>query len=220
MQPTIVVRGEALREVPPELAVFSVSVSERGKDKDAVLARLTEHTAVLRAVLDGYGEAIERRETGGVQVYPDFQPGSGGAGGRGGKRPTAYVGNVDTTVTVAEFGVLGEMLPRLAALEQVSIFGPWWQLRRGSKAGADVRRAAIADALDHAREYAAAVGSRIDKLVEISDEVGGGIMHAARALSFDAKQESDRTLELDPQRQTVQASVLVRVTITEPDLSE
>ncbi|MFI5889264.1 SIMPL domain-containing protein [Actinoplanes sp. NPDC051513] len=210
MQPTIVVRGEAVREVPPEIAVINVSVTARGKNKDAVLARLTEQSAVLRAELDAYGEAIERRETAGVQVYPDF-------------KKSEYVGNVDTTVTVADFGALGEMLPRLAGMAQVSIFGPWWQLRRGSKAGAEVRRAAITDALDRAREYASAVGARIDKLVEISDEIagaGGVVPIAARAMAFDAQRGPAPALELDPQRQTVQASVLVRVTITEPDLSE
>src|SRR5262249_2910393 len=149
------------------------------------------------------------------QVYPDFK--------RGGERPSAYVGNIDTTVTVADFGVLGEMLPRVASLEQASIFGPWWQLRRGSKSGAEVRKAAITDALARAREYAATVGSRIDKLVEIADEVAGGggaVPIAARSMAFDAKRESAPVFDLDPQRQVVQASVLVRVTITEPDLSE
>jgi uncharacterized protein len=212
MQPTIVTRGQALREVPPELAVFSVSVTARGKDKDAVLARLTENAAVLRAVLDEYGDTIEKRETAGVQVYPDFK--------RSGERPVAYVGNVDTTVTMADFGALGEMLPRLAALDSASVFGPWWQLRPGSVAGAEVRREAIHDALARAREYAAAVGARIDKLVEISDEIndgGGGIV---RSMAFAAKRDSGPALELDPQRQTVQASVIIRITITEPDLSE
>ena len=210
MQPTIVVRGEAIREVPPELAVFSVTVSARGRDKDAVLAHLTERAAVLRAVLDGYGEAIERRESSAVQVFPEFR--------RAGDRPAAWTGNAGTTVTVTDFAVLGEMLPRLACLEQASIAGPWWQLRRGSAAGAEVRRAAITDALDRAREYAAAVGSRIDRLVEISDEIagGGGFQPMmARGASVEAALE----IQLDPQVQTVQASVIVRVTITDPDLS-
>ncbi|MFF5293877.1 SIMPL domain-containing protein [Paractinoplanes globisporus] len=212
MQPTITVRGEATREVPPELAVFSVSVSSRGRDKESVVARLAERSDELRAALDSYGAAIERRETGHVQVYPDFKGGS--------TRPSAYVGTIETTVTVADFGALGEMLPSLASMDQVSIFGPWWQLRRGSTAGAEVRRAAIADALDRAREYAAAVDARIDRLVEISDEVAGagGIVPIA-ARGFAAQSESAPVLQLDPQRQTVQASVLVRVTITEPDIT-
>ncbi|GAA2614387.1 SIMPL domain-containing protein [Paractinoplanes durhamensis] len=211
MQPTIVVRGEALREVPPELAVFSVTVTARGRDKDTVLTHLTERAAVLRALLDGYGEAIERRETSGVQVLPDFK--------RSGDRPVAWTASAGTTVTVTDFAALGEMLPRLAGLEQASIAGPWWQLRRGSTASAEVRRAAIADALDRAREYASAVGSRISGLVEISDEIAGGGFHPmmARAPMADA---AGLELQLDPQVQTVQASVIVRVTITDPDLSE
>jgi len=209
MQPTIVVRGEASREVPPELAVFSVSVAVRGHDRPAVVAKLAERAAGLRAALDAYGDAIERRETGNLQVHPEAKPGH--------VRPAAYAGSVETTVTVTDFGVLDEMLPNLAAMDQVSIFGPWWQLRRGSTAGAEVRRDAIADALGRAREYAAAVGARVDRLIEISDDVAGpgGVSMAAGMMM----RESAPALELDPQRQTVQASVLVRVTITEPDIS-
>ncbi|GIM91240.1 SIMPL domain-containing protein [Paractinoplanes toevensis] len=209
MQPTIVVRGEAIREVTPELAVFSLTVSARGRDKDAVLAHLTERAAALRAALDGYGPAIERRETTAVQVFPDFK--------KAGDRPVAWTGSTGTTVTVADFAALGEMLPALAGLDQASLAGPWWQMRPGSTAGAEVRRAAIVDALDRAREYAAAVGSRIDRLVEISDELaGGGGFQPIMARSAMA---ADATLPLDPQVQTVQASVIVRVTITDPDLS-
>jgi len=211
-QPTIVVRGEAFREVPPEVAVFSVSCGARGKDKDGVLARLTERAAALRVLLDGYGTAIERRETGGLSIYPDFK--------RGGERPVSYVGDWHTTVTVADFGALGEMLPRIAQLEQTSLTGPWWQLRPGSQAGAEVRKAAITEALGRAREYASAVGARVDRLVEIADEAGGGmVMPVARAAAFGAKRDTAMSFELDPQQQTVQASVIVRVTITEPDLA-
>ena len=35
----IVVRGDATREVPPELAVFSVTVASRDKDRQAALTR-------------------------------------------------------------------------------------------------------------------------------------------------------------------------------------
>jgi uncharacterized protein YggE len=207
MQPTILVRGEATREVSPELAVFSVSVTARGRDRATVVTQLTERAAGLRAALDAYGEAIERRETGSVQVHPEVKPGHA--------RPAGYAGSIETTVTVADFGALDEMLPSLALRDQVSIFGPWWRLRPGSTAGAEVRRAAIADALTRARDYAAAVGAHVDRLVEISDEVAGPVMPMATRMM----QESAPTLELDPQRQTVEAAVLVRVTITEPDIS-
>lgn len=211
MQPTIVVRGEAIREVPPEQAVFSVSVSARDADKQTVLARLTGRAAEVRAALDGYGEFIERRETSGVSVNPEFK--------RRGERAAAYSGRVSTVVTVSDFSVLGEMLVHLAGLGQVSIAGPWWQLRPASTAGADARREAIKEALSRAREYASVVGARIDRLVEIADE---GTGYEERGFSLAAgmsRSAEDTALVLDPQPQTVRAAVIVRVAITEPDLT-
>jgi uncharacterized protein YggE len=208
-QPMIVVRGEATREVPPELAIFSVTVSARDKDRQTALTRLTERAAELRTHLDDFPEAIERRETSGVQVHPELK--------RGGERISAYTGSVTTTVTVTDFTVLGELLLRLADRDQTSLSGPWWQLRPGSRAGAEVRRAAIADALGRAREYAEAVGAQVDRLVEIADEnAGGGGQPMMRMAAFGGAPEADLALEVDPQVQTVHASVLVRVTITEP----
>ena len=211
MQPTIVVRGEASREVPPEQAVFSVSVTVRGHDRSAVVAKLADRADDLRAALDAYGDAIERRVTGNVRVHPEFQSNS--------MRPSGYSGVVETSVTVTDFDTLGEMLPSLAVLDQVSIYGPWWRLRPESTAGADVRRAAIADALAVAREYAAAVGARVDGLVEIADEGAGGMV-MAEGFAATRSAAAAPVLQLDPEPQTVHASVLVRVTITEPDLSE
>jgi uncharacterized protein len=210
-QPTVAVRGEAIREVPPEQAVFAVTVSARGKEQQAVLTRLTERAAELRHTLDAYPDAIERRETGGMQVYPEVK--------RGRESVYAYTGSFSTQVTVTDFAVLGELLLRLAGQELTSVGGPWWQLRPGSTAGAEVRRAAIADALGRAREYADAVGAQVDRLIEISDEGVGGVgdSGAMRSMAFRGRGAADALeLELDPQQQTVQASVIVRVAITEP----
>jgi len=209
----VVVRGEALREVPPEVVVFSVTVLARDKDRQVVLTRLTDRAAELRSALDDYPDAIERRETSGVQVRPELK--------RGSERVTAYTGSVSTTVTVTDFAVLGELLLRLANQGQTSVSGPWWQLRPGSRAGVEVRRAAIDDALSRAREYAEAVGARVDRLVEILDEgTGGGGHPMMRALGFGGESAGGAELELDldPQQQTVQASVVVRVAITEPSV--
>jgi len=212
-QPMVTVRGEALREVPPEQAVFSVTVSARDKNRETALTRLTERSAELRSALDDYPQAIERRETGGVQIYPDVK--------RGSEKVTAYTASATTTVTVTDFGALGEILLRLGNQDQTSLSGPWWRLAPGSRAGAEVRREAIADALSRAREYAEAVGSRVDRLVEIQDEGAGGVQPMMRAVAFKGEAAADALeLELDPQLQTVQASVIVRVTITQPDLTE
>lgn len=206
--PVVEVRGEAYREVPPELARFAVTVSARDKDRQAALARLAERAAAVRALIDGYADAIERREAGDVHVYPELK--------RSGERVAAYVGSVTTTVTVTDFAVLGKLMMLLADRDQGRIAGPWWELRPGSPADREAREAAVADAVDRARGYAAAVGARLERLLEIFDE-GGGRDRPMRSVAFESA-ESARTpeLELDPRLQTVHAAVRVRFTISEP----
>lgn len=213
MDQTIVsVHGEARREVPPDQAVFSVSVSAADKDKTTVVARLTRRAAEVDQILDRFGTAVERRETSGVHVHPEFK--------RRGEKAVSYSGSVTTTVTVTDFDPLGELLAQLAAGDLTAVSGPWWQLRPGSRAGAGVRQAAVADALDRARGYAAAVGSEVDRIIEIADaEAGGGHHPMMRSAAFGMAESAgaaDLAFDLYPQEQSVEARVLLRVTITEP----
>jgi uncharacterized protein len=207
-QPIIVARGEAQREVPPEQAVISVTTQARDRDREAVLRRLAERAAEVRLVVDAY--PAERREAGHVQVYPELK--------RGSERVVAYTGSLVTTVTVTDFDGLGDLLLRLAGLGHAIVAGPWWQLRPGSRAGAEVRKAAIDDALLRAREYAEAVEARIDRLVEIADESPAGEFGMRAMMLTGGTNQSAPPLEVDPEPQTVRASVTVRVTITEPTL--
>src|SRR6266511_3775771 len=138
-EPVLAVRGEAVREVDPEIATFSVAVSARDRDRQTTLRRLTARVEAVRAVLDGYAEVIEKRETSGLYVHPETK--------RAGERISAYSGTVATSVTVADFTQLGELLLRLADLDQTTVAGPWWGLRPGSPVHGDARRAAIADAI-------------------------------------------------------------------------
>jgi uncharacterized protein YggE len=204
----VTVHGEARREVLPEQAVFSVTVSARDRDKPSVVTRLTERAAEVGGILDRFDAAIERRETAGLHVYEEYR--------RRVERSATYSGSLTTTVTVVDFDPLGELLAQLAAGESVSLSGPWWQLRPGSRAGADVRREAVTDALDRAREYAAAVGSDLDRIVEISDTEAAGAHPMMRAAMAAPEAEGSATFDLDPAWQTVEARVLLRVTITEP----
>lgn len=209
--PTLVVRGEAFREVPPELARFAVTVSVRDRSRQAALARLADRTGEVRELVDGYGTAIERRETGQLWVRPEA--------GRTSDRAVAYVGSATTTVTVTDFAVLGELMLRLADLDQATVAGPWWELRPGSPAHRKVRRAAVADAMARAREYAAALGAEVTALLELADGTPvqeRPIMLAAAGGYRGGGAAPD--LHLDPQPQTVQATVQARFAISPPRL--
>lgn len=207
--PIVSVRGEATREVPPELARFSVEVTASDAHRQAAVRRLTERVEGLRAVLDEYASAIERRETGGLHVWPETK--------RRGERVTAYRGGVTTTVTVTDFAVLGELMLRLADRDQTSVYGPWWGLRPDSPAHREARRAAVTEAIRRAEEYAEAVGAQVARLLEISD-VGPEAQPMAPMAFAGAREDGGQPqLELDPQTQTVHAQVAMRFTITEPN---
>ncbi|MGW5671277.1 SIMPL domain-containing protein [Micromonospora sp. NPDC003776] len=210
--PVVSVRGEAYREVPPELARFAVTASVRDRDRETTLTRLAERTAAVRVLLDEAGSAVERRETGQLRVWPETR--------RSGERVVAYHGSVSTTVTVHDFTALGELMLRLADQDQVEVAGPWWSLRPDSPTHREARHAAIADALARAREYAEALGARVTALVELADTgvAAAPPMLARAAFAKGGPGAAPPELELDPQPQPVQAAVEARFTISEPVL--
>lgn len=211
--PVVAVRGEAYREVAPEIARFAVTAMARDRDREVTLTRLAERAAAVRVLLDGYGPAVDRRETGELRVRPELK--------RSGERVTAYHGSVTTTVTVTDFGVLGELMMRLADQDQIEVAGPWWSLRPDSPVHREVRHAAIADALQRAREYAEALGARVTALLQLADTGTTNqpmMARAAYGFSTSAEGGGPPELDLDPQQQTVQASVEARFAISEPVL--
>src|SRR5690349_20592326 len=111
--PVVTVRGEAYREVDPELARFSVTTSARDRDRQVTLTRLAERAAAVRVLVEEYAAAVDRRETGELRVRPERK--------RSGERVTGYHGSVVTTVTVTDFTVLGELMLRLADQDQVEV---------------------------------------------------------------------------------------------------
>ncbi|MEU4379490.1 SIMPL domain-containing protein [Micromonospora echinofusca] len=209
--PVVAVRGEAYREVAPEIARFSVTARARDRDREATLTRLAERAAAVRVLLDGEGTGIDRRETGELRVRPETR--------RSGERVVAYSGSVTTTVTVSDFTALGELMLRLADQDQIEVAGPWWALRPGSPAHREARHAALADALLRAREYAEALGARVTALIELADAgAAEQPMMSRMAYAADGTESAPPELELDPQPQTVHAAVHARFAISEPVL--
>jgi hypothetical protein len=208
----VAVRGEEFREVLPEIATFSVTVDAWSRDRQEALRQLTGRVESLREVMDGYRDAIEARETAGLFVYPETK--------RSSEKVSGYRAGTTTTVTVADFTVLGDLMLRLADHERTAVGGPWWALRPGSPVHREARTAAIGDAIARAREYAAALGARVTRLIELSD-VGMAERPAvmARAMAFAghaAPGEGGPQLDLEPRRQQVRAAIEARFSISEP----
>ncbi|WP_405494087.1 SIMPL domain-containing protein [Streptomyces sp. NBC_00096] len=220
--PRVAVRGEATLEVDPEIARIGITVSARGTDRRTALEDLTRRNNAVLDLVKSYGDPVEKLETGAFSITPELT-----RHGRG-ERIRAYHGRVHLTAELNDFTTLGELTTRLADLELTQVDGPWWALRPTSPAHGEARRQAVLEAVQRAREYAAALGANLAALVELADlgaeaptpfqgaRPGGGGM---RTMAFSGQEDTTApALDLEPQRQTVYAQVNARFTMTPPQL--
>ncbi|GAA2510337.1 SIMPL domain-containing protein [Streptomyces gobitricini] len=219
--PRVAVRGEAHLEVDPEIARIGITVAARGTDRRAALDDLTRRNTTVLDLIRSYGDAVENLRTGAFSISPEL-----GRHGRA-ERVRAYHGSVHITAELTDFTALGELTTRLADLELTRVDGPWWALRPDSPAHGEARRLAVQEAVQRAREYAQALGTRLAALVELADlgaenatphlspAVGGARMAFAAA---EPAESAAPPLDLEPQRQTVTAQVNARFTMHPPQL--
>ncbi|MFI9234637.1 SIMPL domain-containing protein [Streptomyces cinnamoneus] len=220
--PRVAVRGEARLEVDPEIARIGITVNARGTDRRNTLEDLTHRNNHVLDLLKSYGTAVEKLETGRFSITPQLTE-----RGRN-ERIRAYHGTVHLTATLADFTALGEIATRLAELDLTQVDGPWWSLRPDSPAHRDARQQAVREAVQRAREYAAALGAELTAVVELADTgaentglpgypppAPGGMMRTA---GYGGAPAPAPALDLEPQRQTVYAQVNARFTMSPPVL--
>ena len=124
--------------------------------------QLAEGSVTVAELLQGYEAAIERSSTSGVHVAPVFNR----------RTPTkiiGYQGTFTTQIVVSDFDFLSPLVLALTTLSNSQLDGPWWSLRADNPMYREARLAAIADARRRADDYAAAFGTTVAGLVEVSD---------------------------------------------------
>jgi uncharacterized protein YggE len=209
-RPQVLVRGEAVVLVDPEVADVGVTVRTRARDRQTALERCTARQAEVAAVVAGFHDAVERSETTGVSVHVEV---------RDRRAPGEPVASVHTQLTLARIDVVGELVVALGRLDDVTVSGPGWRLRPDSPALEQARLDAVGDAVRRARQYAAAFGAELTALLEVSDvgHSGYGIRVAGAMDSMARFESSDIPLDLTPAQQEVHGAVEVRFAMSEPD---
>jgi uncharacterized protein len=206
--PIVTVRGEAEVYGPPDLATLTCTLHASGDSAERIRGRLATGSQAVAELLGQFTAALERHSSSGLHVYPEFHR-------RTPTRITGYRGTFSTTIVVADFEALSELIMGLSGLPDSQLDGPWWSLRRDNPMFREVRLAAIADARQRADDYAAAFGATVAELVEVSDLDGGFVGGRAVSLSA-AKLEmaaDDGVFAFEPEEQTVSGHVTVRFTV-------
>jgi uncharacterized protein len=211
-QPIVTVRGEATREVEPELATLSASVSASGASAEQVTADLAAGSEQLAAVVERFAVAVERSTSSGLYVHPVTDR-------RNATKITGYRGTNTCQIMVHDFALLSDLVLALSAVPRAELSGPWWSLRPDAAAYRDVRLDAIAEGRRRADDYAAAFGAQVADLLEISDTGGGFDAPMARGMAFAASAKggaAEAAFDFEPQPQTVSGQVTLRFTMTSP----
>ena len=202
--PRVVVRGEAVAEVPPDAAELVVTVEVRDRRRDRAVARLAEREHELTALLDQHRGALGTVSTEAVSVFPEFD----------GTRVTGSIATTTTRVPLTDVAAAGELAVAVAGLADTALSGPHWRLSRDHPAHQQVRIDAVADAVTRARAYAGALGCRLRGLVEVRDAGARSGGPAPVAFSLAASAPS---LDLQPAPPQVRGAVEVTFTMSEPD---
>ncbi|MCW2524902.1 MAG: hypothetical protein JWO63_3237 [Frankiales bacterium] len=208
-------------ERDPELVDLHLNVLVRDPDRAAALAALTERAAALQTLVAGLGAGIERYANTGFNVYPQFS-------GKRGDQLRGYEGRASLSVTLADFELLPRLITGANEVELSEVGQLVWRMRRDSLVFREARLAAVEDALSRARDYAAAFGSTVTGLIEVTDVglSGGGERSATRALGFGTGAFArgggggEPSFDLAPQRQEITGQVEARFSMTDPELAD
>jgi uncharacterized protein YggE len=204
--PLVTVRGEAQLEGPPDLATLILTLHASGDSSERTRAQLAKGSTAVSEVLQRFEPAIERSSTSGLHVSPAFSR-------RTPPKITGYQGTFTSHIVVADLESLSSLVLELTALPDNQIDGPWWSLRSDNPMFREARLAAIADARRRADDYAAAFGTTVADLIEVSDlDSGFAGVREMRAFAM-TKGADDAAFEFEPAMQTVSGHVTVRFSL-------
>ena len=224
--PLLSVRAEARQLVAPDYAVVDGLIEHTARSKaEAVrsvtdsLDRLTADLAALGAV--PFDAGADRRPltwsaySWGTheELYHDTET-------RRMERSGLVIATVALRVTVRDLDRLDDLSGVLAAQPGLNVHGVTWHVDWDNPAWPQVRAAAISAAIGKARDYAAALGARLQDVEHIADAglLGGDTApyHTVRSLGYAASGGGDQpgTPALTPVPQELTATIEARFRTT------
>lgn len=193
----VTVTGEATIAVAPDSAMIRIGVSSQDKTaREASDANAKQMTAVLAAIKSS--NIAERDiQTSRLSLQPQYDPNKSGTA-----RLTGFQATNQVTVRIRDIGNLAAVLDSAISAGANEMSGIEFIVSEQSKLLDRARDDAIADAHRKAALYAKAAGSRLGRVVAISEEGSAPPPRPMQALRAGA-------VPISPGEQTLRAAVTV-----------
>ncbi|MCO1334072.1 SIMPL domain-containing protein [Microbulbifer sp. OS29] len=174
---SIAAHGEASQV--PDIASISVGVVTESEDSKQAMRDNANQMESLMAAIKKSGIAKKDIQTSGVSLSPRYQH-------QQNKKPviTGYTARNTVRVKVRKLDELGKVLDNLTAAGANRINGPSFEIGELGPVQAKAREKALQDAQERADIYAKALGTKVRRIVSISENGNGGMprpMYSARA---------------------------------------
>lgn len=198
---TVTVRGDAVVRTGPDEALLWLTLTALDQDPGAALADVATRSRALTVVLDEFGISDADRATMGIGVHEEFTH-ENGAPRSAGHRATARL-----SVRLSDAELISRLISRCTSQMDARVDGPQWLIAADNPARLAAARRAAQDAQRRAEAYAAGVGARLGRLLEISeaDHAGPRPMFARSA----ARMAALEPIAVEAGEHEVGASVLV-----------
>lgn len=218
----ITVQGSHTAWFDAERATVHISASFDGAKRDEVFALATraaaDATALIQPLFDAGKGPVTWWSSDRVNVWSERPWNNDGK-----RLPLVYHASIGLQAKFNDFDALSRLIEQVAVMEGVNVGGIEWDLTDDKRKAvtADVRRAAVADAVEKAATYASAAGLGTPSVTAVADPgmLGGGgsggdayesAPMARMAFKSQAMDAGGASLSLSPEQIQVSSSVDVR----------
>jgi uncharacterized protein YggE len=167
--PAIVVTGEGVATVTPDIAIVTSGVVTRAETAGEALSANSAAMDKVLATLKAAKVADRDMGTSGLSVQPQYDYGDGSSGSKAPKLVGYEVRNT-VTIRARDLDGLGALLDKLVAAGSNQIEGLVFDVADRSKSLNEARRSAVADAREKAELFAEAAKAKLGAVIGIEDQ--------------------------------------------------
>lgn len=201
----VVATGEVTRV--PDQVTISAGVTSRAPQAQAALRDNAAQMERVRAALRRLGIADRDIQTGTISLHQDYERSAEG------RAPSGYVASNQLNIRFRDVANAGRIIDALVAEGVNNVQGPMFGLENRDSAVDEARTRAIAVARARADLYARTLGTRVRRIVAISEAGQPGIIMGEARMAAVA---NDASTQIVPGEQVVGTTVNVTFELDAP----